>query len=511
MLTLPHEAAAAAPQKRRKRRHTTGALHEPTSALPTGAGAAASSAIGQRARASTALWDLSVPPPPCIAPSVALRCVPVSAAAAAQMEVARAKAMDGLRKTLHTLCVAAGLDAPPQLALERWRFACKLAEEVAEAKTGVAAKRKRRLAGPVDASDALLPCVALCGDGGGLAGDLERAGLSALSAAGVAEALHAASCAAQKQLAQMAQRVASAGLLVESRVVTVFHKRSVTQTHGPSFVTVTREAYGKLAVLHRAHGPPEERTPAPPAHISDDVDEDDREAAAAAAAGDVRAYAGFHARLFALLLRYKTLRGHGFQAAAGPGVFRVLHALLGVDFECFASPLNARYGRYCSAFADTDAPFGSAGSFFSMQEGPTRGAFEVNPPFTAACLDTAARRCLHLLAAAEAASQPLSFVVLMPGWKETWARSALLSSVNLTFNATIAAADHGFCDGASHARQDPFRASPYDTEIVVLQSARARALRPVDSALLDSRLRAAFAACCPSQAALKRQGRALEG
>eukprot|EP01049_Picozoa_sp_SAG25_P026551 SAG25_NODE_13285_length_269_cov_0.605882_2_plen_35_part_01 len=29
------------------------------------------------------------------------------------------------------------------------------------------------------------------------------------------------------------------------------------------------------------------------------------------------------------------------------------------DFELFASPLNCRYRRYCSAFRDTDAPFGS--------------------------------------------------------------------------------------------------------------------------------------------------------
>jgi hypothetical protein len=34
--------------------------------------------------------------------------------------------------------------------------------------------------------------------------------------------------------------------------------------------------------------------------------------------------------------------------------------------ECFASPLNCRYSRFCSAFLDTDFAFGSVGSFFDF-------------------------------------------------------------------------------------------------------------------------------------------------
>ena len=36
-----------------------------------------------------------------------------------------------------------------------------------------------------------------------------------------------------------------------------------------------------------------------------------------------------------------------------------------VSSELFASPLNCRFPRFCSAAADADAPFGSAGSFFA--------------------------------------------------------------------------------------------------------------------------------------------------
>jgi phosphorylated CTD-interacting factor 1 len=531
-----------------------GPLHERTHEAPTGAGAAASAQAGRRARASDALWDLSVPPPPGVAPQTTLRAVPRSAAAAAQLELARARALDKLRKKLHDLCAAHGLEAPPQLAFERWRFGCKLREEeaaqpaAAAAGSGSAAaaaaraaaddaakrKRKRPLAGPVD-SDALLPCAPGGGDGGGLALDLERAGLSPAAAAAAARALHDASCAEQRTVAAAAQRLNSGATCAVSgapfpELQVAFHRRSVDfslGTSGSGYVTLTREAYGKLAALHRAHGPQEERTPAPPpaaaaAAGEEDVDDDaaadaeaaaaEAEAAAAAGGADAAAAAAaaprraLHLRVFTLLLRYKALRGHGFQAAAGPPVFAVLRAHLRVSFECFASPLNARYARFCSAFDDTDACFGSAGSFFSF--GAASGSYEVNPPFAPKLLDAAAARVLRLLAAAEAAAAPLCFVVLLPGWGELRGRAALLASPALRFSLRVAADDHGFCDGASHARRDPFRASPYDTDVLVLQTRAAAAATPVRSDALEAELRAAFAACVPSLAAAKRQRRA---
>ena len=47
-----------------------------------------------------------------------------------------------------------------------------------------------------------------------------------------------------------------------------------------------------------------------------------------------------------------------------------------VSAECFASPLNWQTQLYCSAFKDTDAWFGSQGSFFNFL--PTEdGSYEV--------------------------------------------------------------------------------------------------------------------------------------
>lgn len=59
-----------------------------------------------------------------------------------------------------------------------------------------------------------------------------------------------------------------------------------------------------------------------------------------------------------LLANKRATQGGGFQASMGGDAFDVLLRHLGVRMECFASPLNCRYGTYCSAFEDTDAPFG---------------------------------------------------------------------------------------------------------------------------------------------------------
>ena len=138
---------------------------------------------------------------------------------------------------------------------------------------------------------------------------------------------------------------------------------------------------GKLAIQHRRHAREDERAPPPSVHDNDDDEAAEAEAAAEAAmvGGSDGARAGLHARLFALLLRYKSIQGHGFQAAIGPPVWEVCRARLGVSVECFASPLNAYLPAYGSAFADVDAPFGSRGDFFKFA--PLAGSFCANPPF----------------------------------------------------------------------------------------------------------------------------------
>ena len=83
----------------------------------------------------------------------------------------------------------------------------------------------------------------------------------------------------------------------------------------------------------------------------------------------------FHDALFCLLSRYEALKGAGYQCALPAAAFASLRGALGPTLECFASPLNCHYERFCSAFGALEAPFGSLGSFFELD--PREGSFEV--------------------------------------------------------------------------------------------------------------------------------------
>lgn len=107
--------------------------------------------------------------------------------------------------------------------------------------------------------------------------------------------------------------------------------------------------------------------------------------------------------------------------------------------ECFASPLNCRFAPFCSAFPDTDAPFGSAGSFLDFK--PDSGSFEANPPFESELFLAAVRHAEALLSrGGEKGSkqQPLSFAFVCPGWEDMEAWVAMESSPFLTRKIVIA-------------------------------------------------------------------------
>ncbi len=117
--------------------------------------------------------------------------------------------------------------------------------------------------------------------------------------------------------------------------------------------------------------------------------------------------------LYCLLLRYFTLGGNGYQAAAPAHVFDYMNTKLKVKQECFASPLNHYLSNYCSAFPDTDIKFGSSGSFFHFM--PKSGWFEVNPPFAELVMQRMVEHMEYLLANTK---KSLAFVVIVPKWSD---------------------------------------------------------------------------------------------
>jgi hypothetical protein len=111
---------------------------------------------------------------------------------------------------------------------------------------------------------------------------------------------------------------------------------------------------------------------------------------------------GGSAATLEVLLRYAALGAYGSSWGAPFEAFKRLYEDFGVRYEGFASPLNSRLMEFegtsfCSLFEDTDAPFGSIGSFFVAGQKDKRhnGAWMVNPPYTEEILAKAAKIVLE--------------------------------------------------------------------------------------------------------------------
>ena len=500
------------PQAPGGRRHTENPLHV-TSKAPREAGDRGQGGPGETARA--VLWDAALHLEPAGgkgSPSPLWKPVLRDAALAVEAEAARSAALDKLRKLFEREAARAGCPATPLLAFERWRWAAVDAEGGGRG----GGRQKGGKADPVlpNGTDEAEP---------GLVEDLLRAGVARAKALPCARCLARASGAAAKEVRRHVDRLRNSALpagsagLVEVQV----HKHSVDLAHGRFRVTVTHAAYGKLCALYRSAGEPPGAAGSPgPSSGAARGDEGGGVdwAAEAKALGDELARAGeagsgrrvvFHQRLMAMLLRYKSIRGHGFQAAVGPRVFEVFQRHLGCSLELFGSPLNAHFNRHCSAFPDVDGVFGSVGSAFAFR--PAAGSYEANPPFTAPLLDRTAAHLEALLADAAAGGRALAFVAVFPGWRENAGWQRLSGSVHLEHAVVVAAADHGFCDGASHQRRDPYRGSPYDSGVFVLRTAKARRNLPLDKGAFEAALRAAMAATRPTAAARARHAKERAG
>jgi len=227
--------------------------------------------------------------------------------------------------------------------------------------------------------------------------------------------------------------------------------------------------------------------------------------------------------LFTILLRYDALEGAGLQSAIPPTVFRFLHTRFGCAFECFASPFNCwlkksgdKGGTYGSAFGDTDALFGSAGSFFGMEflemaKAESGGCFQANPPFASEFIERMCHRMHHFLTISNGENDnstdtdekkriPLMFVIFVPAWSDSSGWKTLSSSPHMTKHVLLSQKEdvHYYSEGTQHRRAmddskgGSHRVASFDTSVFFLQNDVAREKWP----LLDvdeSHLKAAFA------------------
>ena len=295
-----------------------------------------------------------------------------------------------------------------------------------------------------------------------LAGELvAKAGVAPPAAARVAEELRAAAADAAKALAR---ELGALGGGAAADIVTV---SGASDDAGGA--VVVRHAAGTELRLSRPHH--EKMRALWHAACDDEGAADDDEAFARA--------------LFCVLLRYKACRGGGFHAALGARAFAALRAPpVGARFEGFASPLNCRYARFCSAFVDVDAPFGSLGSWFGLA--PRSGSFELNPPFVEPIVLSLCDHLETLLASADARGDALTFAVVVGANAAARAHAAwrrLTRSPFARSQTVVPLHEHGYFEGHQHLVLDgasATRLATCDTAVVVLQSARAFADAPAD-------------------------------
>ena len=170
---------------------------------------------------------------------------------------------------------------------------------------------------------------------------------------------------------------------------------------------------------------------------------------------------------------------------SGSQVFDSLLRNFDVRMECFASPLNSRYGVFCSAFPDIDCWFGSLGSFFDFR--PTRGSYEANPPFVP---DFIARMAEHMENLLEETEKPLSFVVIVPAWSDTEGWKCLNNGKFLARHEVVPQSAHRYREGASYRRKGNYRVASFDTSVFWWQNEAGRTNYEVDDRKVEDLKRA---------------------
>lgn len=191
---------------------------------------------------------------------------------------------------------------------------------------------------------------------------------------------------------------------------------------------------------------------------------------------DDRKFDFFLTRCYMLIKRYNayfgnTSVGEGAQnqGALPVPVLECLNKQFGVTVECFASPFNCYFRQYCSAFPDIDSYFGSRGPLLDFK--PHCGSFEANPPFCEELMDSVIGHFERLL---EDSSEPLSFIVFLPEWRDP-APPALLKLEASRWKrkqVVVPALEHDYRHGFQHTlpKAEVSVKSIHGTMIVWLQN-----------------------------------------
>lgn len=406
------------------------------------------SAVGARAAMPGSAHTREVPPASSPSPSWA-GVTPGSSASAgastttAAKEALRAKALKRIRSVLHRECTKAGA-RPPLLCVERWLFR--------------AAAQTSSRHDPGLPSDPVIPPRACVVDPT-LLRDLQKIGISSGEAQRIVTKMAAVAFEEATSLGRTDEGVAvDADAAAPVSCWRVGREvRFSADPSGKPYVCCTQECHQKLATLWHTH-------------------------AGSTLTGAAQTAAMEH-DMYCVLARYHTVSGEGYQAALPVHPFRVLQERLGVQCECFASPLNSTLDQFHSAFQDTDGVFGSRGSFFAASL--ETGSYEANPPFVPEVMSAMVTRMDRLLDVATDNGASLAFTVFVPAWEKVRAWGSLTRSRHLVRTFTLGAEEHAYVDGAQHRSTERHRPSSFGTGVFILQSTAARRRWPVDDSVVD--------------------------
>eukprot|EP00201_Polytomella_parva_P024454 CAMPEP_0175040814 /NCGR_PEP_ID=MMETSP0052_2-20121109/1501_1 /TAXON_ID=51329 ORGANISM="Polytomella parva, Strain SAG 63-3" /NCGR_SAMPLE_ID=MMETSP0052_2 /ASSEMBLY_ACC=CAM_ASM_000194 /LENGTH=693 /DNA_ID=CAMNT_0016303125 /DNA_START=147 /DNA_END=2229 /DNA_ORIENTATION=+ len=255
------------------------------------------------------------------------------------------------------------------------------------------------------------------------------------------------------------------------------------------------------------------------------------------------------ALIWCVLHRYNSLagpegHGGGWQMAMPPPVYEYLRHTFQIQVECFASPLNCTLPKFCSAFFDTDEPFGSQGNFFSRrfdfgnywvydneaggngryeeedkgeatEEGEREGrkkctdsdasdfttslpsssstvygSFQLNPPYDEELLDQMADKLLDFAASIKNPNQqPLQYIFVLPYWPECRGIQKLLDSDLKVAQLILQKDDHKYVNGFQHFAKSRYRMVLFECETLMIflqnEGARRKKTWKVTEGVLD--------------------------
>jgi hypothetical protein len=144
--------------------------------------------------------------------------------------------------------------------------------------------------------------------------------------------------------------------------------------------------------------------------------------------------------IYPLIMRYAILEVRGSNQWAVPSlVYKNMIKKYNIEIEGFASPFNSRMlklrgaGSYCSMFPDTDRPFGSLGSFFSLNTAGKR--IFMNPPFVPEIIEKINKKI-----AAECKKS--LFILCVPEWPAASCYTAIFKNKFLKFSHVFGRGKH---------------------------------------------------------------------